>query len=289
MANTHISVIGATGQQGGSVAKALIRTGKSLRALTRNPDSPAARLLQGEGAEIRRFDFSDSDGMEAALAGTAALFLVTTPFEAGTDAETSQGIAAVDAAKRAGVPYIVFSSVAGADKKTGIPHFESKYRVEEHLAGSGIPHTVIAPVYFYENIAAPFVLPGLKEGVFAQALTENRPLQMISHRTIGELAALALTAPDSFSGKRLDIAGDELTGPEIASILSEASSRTISFNQLPLDMVMQQSEDMGLMYQWFEEVGYSADINGLAAEFPEVDWIGFRDWAGSVDWADLLA
>ena len=245
MSDKYIAVAGATGQQGGSVVGALLRSGTSVRALSRNPGSPASKALASRGAEVRRMDFSDPASLVPALTGVEALFLMSTPFEAGTDAETSQGIAAVEAAKEAGVSYIVFSSVAGADRRTGIPHFDSKYAVEEHLSHSGIPHAVIAPVYFYENIAAPFAAPGLKKGIFAQALSEDRKLQMISHRTIGQLAALALTRPDSFIGKRLDIAGDELTGPEVASILSEAASRTISYNQLPLEMVMQQSEDMG--------------------------------------------
>ncbi len=288
MSSKIIAVTGATGQQGGSVARELIKSGYRVRALTRNPKSPAAGILAEAGAEVVQAEFTDPSSLVKALSGVDAFYLMTTPFEAGTEAETAQGIVAVESALTAGVPYIVFSSVGDADRATGIPHFDSKYEVEKVLKSSGIPHSIIAPAFFYENMMAPFVLPGLKDGTFAQALPANRGLQMVSLRTIGSLTALALTDRPRFEGKRINLAGDEVNGVQVADILGNAAGRKITYTEVPLDAVMSQSEDMGVMYKWFNEVGYTADIAGLKAEYPEADWISFKDWAASVEWSALM-
>ena len=85
------------------------------------------------------------------LEGATSLFAMTTPLEGGTQAETLQGISAADAAKAAGV-HIVFTSTGSANRQTGIPHFDSKYEVEEHIAKIGVRATVLAPVYFMEPL-----------------------------------------------------------------------------------------------------------------------------------------
>ncbi len=288
MSSKVIAVSGATGQQGGSVALELRNAGYKVRALTRKLDSPAAKALAKSGAEVIQTEFTNSASLESALTGVDAFFLVTTPFESGTELEIDQGIAAVDAAVKARVPYIVFSSVSDANTKTGVPHFDSKYEIEKHLSTSGIPFSVIAPVFFYENMLAPFVIPGLKEGAFAQAMPEDSKLQMVSLRTIGSVAALALVNRERFEGKRINLAGDNLSGKDVAKILGDAIGKPLMYSEVPLEAVMSQSEDMGLMYKWFTDVGYSADIDGLKAAYPEADWVSFKEWAESVDWAAVL-
>ena len=111
------------------------------------------------------------------MRGVDAVYTISTSFEAGAGAETRQGIAVADAASSAGVAHLVFSSVGSADQKTGIPHFDSKYQVEQHIRGLGIPYTIVAPVYFFDNVFNPFVLPGLRQGAFAMAMPADRSLQ----------------------------------------------------------------------------------------------------------------
>src|SRR6185503_3476116 len=151
-----VLVTGATGQQGGALASLLLKQGQRVRAITRNTGSPRARALSQQGAELFTADAGDPASLEQASAGVGAVFVMATPFEAGVDAETRQGINIVSAAAAAGVKHIVYSSVAGADQATGIPHFESKFRVEQHLRTLGVPFTIIAPVYFMENLIAPW-------------------------------------------------------------------------------------------------------------------------------------
>ena len=282
-----VLVTGATGSQGGSVVQALLAQGHQVRGMTRNADSPAAKQLRQQGVEVVAGDFTDPDSLVRAASGVDTIFTMTTPFEEGVNAETAQGIAITNAAKEAGVGHLVYSSVADADKATGVPHFDSKYEVEKHIASSGVPYTIIAPVYFMDNLTAPWTVPDLRQGKLAAALPAGRPLQQIAVQDIGAFAAAIIERRDSVFGRRFDIAGDELTGEESAAILSEATGRNIQYESFPPDALRAQSEDMALMYEWFDATGYSADIAGLRHDFPEVTWHDFVTWVGQQDWSML--
>ena len=287
MSSKRILVTGATGQQGGAVVEALLDKGHQIFALTRNPDSARAIKLTARGVDVVRGDLDHPAAIRDTLENIDSLFLVGSPFEAGVDAETKQGINVTNAAITAGVSHVVYTSVADADKKTAIPHFDSKFKVEQHLVASGVAYTIIAPAFFYDNMMAPFVLPGLKEGAFAQALPANVKLQSISVKNIGEYAALALDNQARFNGKRINLAGDELTGTNYADVLSAASKRQINYVEAPIAEVRKFSEDMALMYEWFAAVGYSVDVGQLKLEYPEVEWETFSQWAGRQDWSVL--
>ena len=282
-----IMVTGATGQQGGAVLAALQGKGHELVALTRNPDSEKAGKLAAHGVQLVKGDFQDRSALTAAFRTIDALFLVGTPYETGPEDETRQGINAVDAAKQAGVGYVVYSSVSDADRKTGIPHFDSKYFVEEHLRQSGVPSAILAPVFFYDNMMAFFVLPGLQKGVLALGMPADVELQGISVKNVGEMHALALQNRDSFQGKRINLAGDSLTGTQYAAEISKASGRKIGYQEVPLETVRESSEDFAAMYDWFTKVGYSADIAGLKRDYRDVAWESFAEWAARQDWSVL--
>ena len=162
-----VLVTGATGQQGGLVARTLRSRGHHVLGLTRNPDSPSAQGLKDLGIEPIAGDFNDSASLVKAAQGMDAVYVMATPFEAGTEAETRQGIAAVNAAQAAGVQHLVYSSVSDADRKTNIPHFDSKYEIERHIQEQNIPFTIVAPVSFMDNLISPFMLPGLIQGTLS--------------------------------------------------------------------------------------------------------------------------
>ena len=220
-----VLVTGATGNQGGAVVQALLARGQQVRALTRNPASPAANRLRQQGVEIAVGEFTDHDSLVRAARGVDAVYVMSTSFEQGVEKETAQGIATTDAAKAAGVGHLVYSSVASADRATGIPHFDSKYRVEKHIVSSGVPYTIIAPVFFMDNLLQPWALPNLRQGKLAQAMPATRSLQQIAVADIGGFAAAVFERRDTVFGRRIDIAGDELTGGEAAAILSEVTTR----------------------------------------------------------------
>ncbi len=282
-----VLVTGATGNQGGAVVQALLTRGQQVRGLTRNSASPAANRLRQQGVEIAVGDFTDHDSLVRAARGVDAVYVMSTPFEQGVEKETAQGIAITDAAEAAGVGHLVYSSVASADRASGIPHFDSKYEVEKHIISSGVPYTIIAPVFFMDNLLQPWVLPNLRQGKLAQAMPATRSLQQIAVADIGGFAAAVFERRGTVFGRRIDIAGAELTGDEAAAILSEVTSREIRYEGFPPDVLRAQSEDMALMFEWFDTTGYAADINGLRRDFPEVMWHDFEEWARKQDWSVL--
>jgi uncharacterized protein YbjT (DUF2867 family) len=233
-------------------------------------------------------NFEEPSTIEGAARGVDAVFVVATPFEAGTEAEVRHGIAAADAAKAAGVGHLVYSSVANADRDTGIPHFDSKREVEEHIERLGVPYTIVAPVYFMENLLAPWTLPELKGGRLPMALSSSRPLQQIALSDIAAFTALILEKRKDFAGQRLDIASDEVAGDEVAETLTRVTGHEIHYVELPLEQVRQAMGDDGArMFEWFDQVGYSADIAALRRDHPEVGWHTFEGWAKEQEWSAL--
>lgn len=285
MSKLEVLVTGATGKQGGAVARELLAAGHRVRGLSRKPESPAGRALGALGAEMVAGDFAAPDTLRTAMNGVDAVFAMGTFFEGGVEAETAQGLALVDAAKRANVGHLVYTSVGSADKDTGVPHFDSKWRVEQALVASGVPWTILAPVYFMENLWFPQTADGLRNGVYASPLTGNRGLQQVAVRDIGRVGAIALER--RWIGRRIELASDELDGEAQARALSRALGRPIRYQPVPLDAMRAQSEDLYRMYRYFQEVGYAVDLAGLRRELPEVGWYRFDDWLADQDLTSL--
>jgi len=287
MSTLKVLVTGATGQQGGALARLLLQRGHTVRALVRDPQSEKARALAVAGAEPVKGEFNDPTSLHKAAAGIDAVFAMSTPFQSGTEAEARQGVAIAEAARKAGVGHLVYNSVSDADAGTGIPHFESKARVERHIRSLDVPFTIVAPVYFFENLRSPFSLPGLKQGALAMSLPENRRLQGIALANIASFDALVLERREEFLGRRVNIASDELAVGQMARALAEASGRKIGYMRTPREQLRAISEDFAKMEEWFEKTGYSADVEGLRRSYPTVGWQRFAEWARAQDWSVL--
>ena len=281
-----VVVTGSTGKQGGAVVKGLLERGHEVRAVTRNTDSAKARELAHAGVALIRASLEDTAVLTKALKGATSLFAMTTPFEGGTQAETRQGISAADAAKAAGV-HLVFTSAGSANRHTGIPHFDSKYEVEEHIAKIGVCATVLAPVYFMENLH--FGKEQLAKGIYATPLPPTRQLAQVAVADIGAVAVRLLEDPGRFAGKRFDLGGDELTGNDVLAILSRVTGRPFTYFQVPLVVIRQRmGEDGAKMYEWFDRVGFTVDRATLRREFPDVAFHDFESWTKAQDWNTLL-
>ena len=178
-----ILVTGATGQQGGSLARLLLQKKHKVYALTRNAQSSAAQDLRNRGANIVKGDLDDSDSLKRAVKDAESVFLMGTPFEDGTEGETRRGKLMADIAKENNIEHLVYSSVANADKNTGIPHFESKYKIEQNIKNLGISHTIIGPI-FMENLLGP----RLDQGQLALPLSSSTTLQQSALENIGVLS-----------------------------------------------------------------------------------------------------
>jgi uncharacterized protein YbjT (DUF2867 family) len=281
-----VAVTGATGKQGGAVARDLLARGHKVRAITRDPNSAQAKSLASAGASLVTASLDDTAAIRKALEGATSLFAMTTPF-GGTDAEIRQGVAAANAAKATGV-HLVFTSVGSANRNTGVPHFDSKYEVEKHIAKVGVRATILAPVAFMENLY--FIKDQLTKGIYASALAPTRALAQVAVPDIGAVAVRVLEEPARFTGKRFDLAGDELSGNDAMNILSRVAGRSFTYFQVPLDVVRQgMGEDAVKMYEWFDHVGFSVDRAALRREFPDLAFQNFEAWARKQDWSVLNA
>lgn len=281
-----VTVAGATGKQGSAVTRWLLDRGHTVRAMTRKPKSKAALDLEALGARIYEADLDDSNAVRQATEGAQSFFLVATPFEAGVDAEIRQCRTAAKAAKEAGVRHLVYSSVASADRSTGIPHVESKRKVEEYVKKLGIPYTVVGPVFFMENLLGPTFVDGLRAGTLSMPLRPTQPLQMVAVEDIAGFVGLVLERPSEFQEQRIAIASDGLTGPEMAAVLTQ-TGRTITYAQAPLEPIRARSKDFARMWEWFDKEGTNIDVSALVRSYPEVGWRDFRHWTNEQDWSVL--
>jgi uncharacterized protein YbjT (DUF2867 family) len=276
-----ILVSGATGQQGGSVARSLLERGFGVRALTRDPEKAEAKELAGLGAELVSGDLEDSSSIERVLECVHGVFSVQQFFEAGYEGEVRQGVQLADAAKAAGVEHYVYSSVGSAHRETGIPHFESKWEIEEHVRGSGVPYTVLRPVFFMQNWE--MMREPILGGTLPQPLDPDKPFQMVAVEDIGVFAAMGFENPDQWIGREVDLAGDELTMPEIADTFSRVIGRQVDYFQVPWEgFEGQMGEEFTVMYRWFNDYGYEADIPALREEHPGL--LSFEQYLRSHGW-----
>ena len=279
-----ILVTGATGQQGGATARELLGRGHRVRAMTRKPEGEKARDLAVSGAEVVQGDLDDPASVERALAGAWGAFAVQNTWEAGVEREEEQGKRFAELAKKAGVQHFVYSSVGSAHRRTGIPHFENKWRVEETVRRAGFPsYSIVRPVFFMENFASPWFLPALKEGKLAIGIRPDTVLQMIAVRDIGKYTLRAFERPDEINRADVDIAGDQHTMPETAAILGKAMGRDVQFVRTPIEEVRKWSPDYAAMLEWFDRVGYDADIPGNEKRFG-IHPTSLREWAEGATW-----
>lgn len=280
----RVLVTGATGNQGGALAHELLRRDHAVRAFTRKPDSVEARGLEAAGAELAAGSFEDRASIRRAAEGVDAAFVMSTPFEHGADAEVEQATRVIDALAEAGVGHIVYSSVASADRHTGIPHFESKRAVEEHLMGTGAPWTIVAPVSFMENL---WMQPELRQGRFTWGIPGSRPQQLVALVDLARTIATILERQGDWLSRRVEVASDELTGPQAALILTEVTGYAFEYVERSPEELAGPSEDFRRMLEWFTREGYAVDIPALQNELVEIDWHTFEQWAHAQDWRVL--
>jgi uncharacterized protein YbjT (DUF2867 family) len=257
-----ILVCGATGRQGGAVAQRLMADGHAVRALTRRPGSAAAIRLRQMGAAIVIGDMNDEASLKAALEGADGVFAMQTPYEEGTDQEIAQGMRLNEAARVACVAQVVYSSVANADLDTGVAHYHSKGAIERHLATMNFAHvTVLRPTLFMEMFLMPSVVRMVRAGRFDMAIRPTTRLAMVAVADIAAAAARAFAEPDRFNGLVIDLAGDQLTLPEIAAALSAACGTVIRYAQVPPDALPADAVPKARTQAWFDTVGWKLNLD----------------------------
>jgi uncharacterized protein YbjT (DUF2867 family) len=272
-----VLVFGATGTQGGAVARALLDRTVPVRALVRDPRSERSRALVDLGAELVVGDLTDEWSLARAFATVPVAYAITTPFENGSDAEVRQGDTIIRAAAQAGLPWLILASVAAADR-AAVPHFRSKAMIEAQLRASSVSWTVVAPSYFYENVLG--TRQAIAEGILPLPLPVDTPLHQVALADLGAVVAAILRRRDEHLAARIEIAADAPTARDMAAALGVRAVQT------PLAEVAQRNPDLAAMYTFLAHTGYGIDVSAVRARYPEVAWSRFDDWASEVDWTN---
>jgi uncharacterized protein YbjT (DUF2867 family) len=282
-----ILVAGATGRQGGSVVRHLLERQLAVRALVRDPQSDRARALAGQGIEIAQGDMDDLASLQRAMSGVRGVYSVQDYFTAGAAREVREGKNMADAALVAGVDHFVFSSVGGAERKSGIAHFETKWEIEKHIRKWGLPATVIRPAGFMENFFIPQLEKQLLKGRLFNPVRAERPFQTIASDDIGKFISLAFAQPDRFVGLELEIAGSELNSPETADVFSRVLGRRVKAHHLPLPVVrLSMGKEWYQMFAWLNKSGFQADIPALRRDYPEIPLTSLEEWLRREGWEE---
>lgn len=260
MKDKTILVIGATGNQGGAVIDALEKTNFSIRALVRKSDPQSAKIqsLQRRGVEIAEGDLDDFDSLVRAMKGMYGVFSVLNFQNGGVKKEEERGKRVADAAKKAGVQHFVYSSVGGAERGSGVPHFESKWHVEQHIREIGIPYSIVRPTTFMTNLMEQpavmrFIALSMSKGTIA-----TKPLQMIAVEDIGNWVAHIFLHPETYLGQAVEIAGDAVTFDKMIAAYKKVYGKTPMSIKLPSGLF--SKGDLGKMFTWINKYGYEADI-----------------------------
>lgn len=265
-----VAVTGSTGRQGGAVVRALIGAeGFEVRALTRRPVRPGQVAC----------DLEDPRPVRAALEGADALFLTTTPYEGGTDAEERQARNAIDAARAAGVGQIVYSSVADARAGTGVAHYDSKGRIEALLDDGGFTAvTILRPTFFMDMVLADSFRRSLARGRIEMAMRPHSRITMIAVDDIAAFAALAFAQPAALHGHVIDLAGDDPDMTDIAAAMADAVGHPVAYRQVPPDRMAGDVRPKATTQRWLEDVGWQIDIAALTMSYP-IPLTNLRQWA----------
>jgi uncharacterized protein YbjT (DUF2867 family) len=270
-AEETILVLGGTGRQGGATARELLRRGRAVHALVRDPQAPGAQALAAAGATLVAGDLNDEESLRAAMKAVHGVFSVQSfRIPGGVAAEERQGKAVAQAAADTGVAHLVYSSVGGAERDSGIPHFESKWNIEQYLGKLGLPATILRPAMFYDVFRD--IGPRLADGQLTLGLwlRPDVPVQAIAPRDIGAFAADAFDDPDTWLGRQTEIAAEELTGPQLAEAFQRVAGQPVRYAELPIEQLRAVRPDLAAMFDWLGTEGYRADLPELRRLRPDL-------------------
>jgi uncharacterized protein YbjT (DUF2867 family) len=249
--------------------------GWRLRALTRDPSKPAARALSATGVEVLRGDMDDKESLSRAMKGVYGVFFITQFWEHGADGEVRHGKAVADAAQYNEVEHVIYSSSGAVGRHETA---RGKLEVERYLSRKWLGTTILRPAFLMDNFnvrSRPVMIDGVL--TLSMPLPADKRLQMVATDDIGGFAALAFKKPRDFIGKTLELAGDEMTGPQIAEVFGRVMGQPVRYLETRIEQIRASNPDVASLFEWMSADGYRADIAGLRGMYP--DLTNFETWA----------
>jgi uncharacterized protein YbjT (DUF2867 family) len=257
-----VLVTGATGNQGGAVARHLLAQDAKVRALTRNPNSAKAQELIALGAELAVGDLTEMASLDRALNGINVVFSVQDFWAKGVgyQGEVQQGLNLANAALRARVAHFIQSGMAQGTRIEGIEHFESKRAICDHVKKIGLPHTIIGTVYFMDNFLDPKRGGGMTFPTLSGTLKTNTKMHMLAVDDLGAIATHIIKNRERFLGKYIDVASDCLTLSEMKRIYERVSGKVPKSWLLPAWVLRLFNKDFAKQLAWQNDPGWSFSV-----------------------------
>lgn len=284
---TSVLVVGATGNQGGAVAHHLLSTPAfDVRALTRRPNSDAARALAARGVTLERGDLGEKETLRDAVSGVDAVFCVTDYFSTGTEeGEIEHGTNMAEVAAETDVEHFVYSSAMDADRDTGVPHFDSKFAVERRIEELGLPATVLRPAPYFQSFEEQRHL--INAGFLTLATDRGVALPMLDVADVGAAAKYALCHPDETVGEAYDLFGGCYTLADAGEVFSSVTGRTVTPMSVPPSMLgLAMGSEIAEMFEWFNEYDARREATPPAID---VELTTLREYAEARPWTGSRA
>lgn len=263
-----IVVTGATGRQGGAVARHLVADGWRVRALVRNPNSPAARDLEARGIELVQGDLGDVQSLVRAFAGAHGVFAVTDFWKNGVHTERRHGANLVDGARIAAVQHFVFSSGSAVHRAQGVPQLESKWATEQLAWRSGVPTTVLRPNFFMELLTDRAFFPPFIWGMLRKVVGPHKRLGWIALDDIGAAAAAAFAQPEHYCGRTITLCGDRRSVDECAELFTRVAGKRPFMLPMPRWFVRRfVSFELMALWEWAARSPVDDTVSETRAQF----------------------
>jgi uncharacterized protein YbjT (DUF2867 family) len=284
-----VVVCGATGRQGGAVARHLAEDGWRVVGLTRDPASDKAKGLGGAGIEVVRADMADRESLDRAFAGADGVFAIQNTMIAGFDGEVVQGRNVADAAKAAGVTHLVYGS-AGIGHTTGVPSWDSKVAIATHMREIGLPVTVLRPMAFMELMSDRDLYPPVAMWSLMPKLAGGHTrIPWLAVDDVGVIAAKAFSDPAGFVGKDVALAGDVRSVEECRALWQASHGRSPRRFPMPLWLFTRiagpAGKDLPKLWSWLRtgsvplDTGPTREIHPAAMTVEQ--WLTRRQQATS--------
>mgnify|MGYP003575850444 CR=1 FL=1 len=278
----RILVTAATGKQGSAAAYELLKNNFEVFALTRNPQSAKALDLKKAGAVLVKGDLEGIEDLRDIFKKVDGLYLVLPPVWVSSresdEKEAETGIRTIKLAEEQGVKFVLYSSVLGSDKQNLFrPKF--KFTIEKYLLESSLQGAVIRPASFMENLLLPSF--GLGEGKFINPLPEEKAISWVAADDIGAFARIIFQNYKAFHGKIVDFGGELFTPKQVLKLLEEKLNQPISFIQIPLEVLYQQSETFAKLVEMIDKEDYDPiDYKFISSWMPELT--SFQQWMDDI-------
>lgn len=265
-----VVVTGATGRQGGAVARRLLADGWRVRGLTRSPDSAAARDLAARGIEVVRADMADLDALRRVCEGAHGVYSVQNPMISGQDRELLQGRNVATAAADAGVSHLVHGSAGPGTPGTGVAAWDGKLELAAYARGRGVPLTVLRPMAFMELMTDKDLYPPVAAWhLMPRLVGDDRPLPWLSAEDLGAIAARAFADPATYVGADLGLAADVRTLAECRETWRRVTGRTPRRFPMPVWLFERfTGQDLTRMWRWLATHDVEADVSRTRSILP---------------------